>query len=394
MNKFYLKKFSWLKVGLGVLVLLPFLNLTASAGNKEKVTMPKLKEKAVLTFAPNTPPPIKRREPAVVEVQLNSSVKKTEIKPGVTYQYWTFNDDVPGPFIRVRVGDVLEVHHTNTDASGMPHNIDFHAVTGPGGGAPVTTVVKGDERVAWFKMLHPGLYVYHCAAPPVMDHIANGMYGLILVEPKEGLSKVDHEFYIMQNEVYGRFKEKSPEEQAKDKENQVQDDFWAEENTGGGHNHSGQVKQDEKGELIFSHQDGLDEHPKYIFFNGKYGKHMAEGKLKAKVGDRVRIFFGNAGPNLISSFHVIGEIFDNVYREGDLVSKPAHSIQTTLVPAGGSTIVEFGLEVPGTYTLVDHAIFRVEKGAVGYLEAEGKPNHQVYVSDQDAVLCEGCLVHP
>lgn len=116
--------------------------------------------------------------------------------------------------------------------------------------------------------------------------------------------------------------------------------------------------------------------------------------LKAKVGEKVRIFFGNAGPNLISSFHVIGEIFDNVYREGDLVSKPAHSVQTTLVPAGGLTVVEFGLEVPGNYTLVDHAIFRVEKGAVGFLEAAGDPNHSIYVSDQDTAVCPGCMVHP
>jgi len=379
---------------MGILILFSFLGLNAFAEEKEKagkIQMPHRREKTVLTFAPEVPPPILRKTPAVVEVHLNSSVKKTEIKPGVFYLYWTFNDDVPGPFIRVRVGDVLEVHHTNSDASGMPHNIDFHAVTGPGGGAPVTTVVQGEERVAYFKMLHPGLYVYHCAAPPVMDHIANGMYGLILVEPKGGLSKVDHEFYIMQHEVYGRFKENP-----KDKDaplTQSQDDFWAEENASV-HVPSDQAQQPETGELIFSHQDGLDEHPRYVFFNGKYGKHMAEGALKARTGERVRIFFGNAGPNLISSFHVIGEIFDRVYREGDLVSRPARSIQTTLVPAGGSSIVEFGLEVPGTYTLVDHAIFRVEKGAVGYLEVEGKPNHQIYVSDQDAVLCEGCLVHP
>ena len=365
--------------------------LAGENSKASKVKLPQLRERAVLTHAPEVPAPIQRKQPAVVEVRLESSVKTTEIKPGVTYKYWTFNGDVPGPFIRVRVGDVLEVHHTNSDSSGMPHNIDFHAVTGPGGGAPVTTVVKGEERVAWFKMLHPGLYVYHCAAPPVMDHIANGMYGLILVEPEKGLSKVDREFYVMQHEVYGRFKEKSPEEKAK--EAQAQDEFWAQEDTG--HGHSDEAKQpEETGELFFSHQAGLDEHPKYIFFNGKYGKHVGEGMLKAKVGEKVRIFFGNAGPNLISSFHVIGEIFDNVYREGDLVSQPAHSVQTTLVPAGGSTVVEFGLEVPGNYTLVDHAIFRVEKGAVGFLEASGGPNHQVYVSDQDTVACAGCMVHP
>ena len=348
------------------------------------------REKAILTFAPEVPPLIKRKNPALVEVHLNSQVDKTEIKPGVFYQYWTFNGQVPGPMIRARVGDVLEVHHTNTDQSGMPHNIDFHAVTGPGGGAPVTTVVQGEERVSWFKLFQPGLYIYHCAAPPVMDHIANGMYGLILVEPKKGLPAVDKEFYIVQHEIYGRFdNEQTPavvlghDHSAQSAESKK--DFWDEEGT---------ETKTESGELKFVHQDGLDEHPRYVFFNGRYNRHAGAGVLKAKVGERVRIFFGNAGPNLISSFHVIGEIFDNVYREGDLISPPARNIQTTLVPAGGATVVEFGLNVPGTYTFVDHAIFRVEKGAVGFIEAEGKPDYHIYASDQDPVLCPGCLIHP
>jgi len=306
-----------------------------------------------------------------------------EIKPGVQYEYWTFNGDVPGPFIRVRVGDTLEVHHTNSDPTGMPHNVDFHAVTGTGGGAPVTTVVQGEERIAWFKMLHPGLFIYHCAAPPVMDHIANGMYGLILVEPKKGLPKVDREFYVLQSEIYGRFAE--TKEENNNASESDEDDFWGEETA---------EVESESGLLEFSHQDGLDEHPKFVFFNGRYNRHIGEGALKAKTGERVRIFFGNIGPNLISSFHVIGEIFDDVYREADLVSPPVHSVQTTLVPAGGATMVEFDVEVPGTYTLVDHAIFRVEKGAVGYLEVEGNPRHDIYVGDQEAVFCEGCQVHP
>jgi copper-containing nitrite reductase len=240
----------------------------------------------------------------------------------------------------------------------MPHNVDFHAVTGPGGGATVTTVVQGEERVAWFKLLHPGLFVYHCAAPPVMDHIANGMYGLILVEPKEGLPKVDREFYVLQSEFY-----------TKDAE-------------------SGATK------LEFSHEHGLMEHPKFVVFNGRVSSLVGDHALKANTGEQIRIFFGNGGPNVISSFHVIGEIFDRVYREGDLVSPPARSVQTTLVPPGGATVVQFGVEVPGNYTLVDHAIFRIEKGAVGYLQVEGAPRHDIYVSQDDATACPGCLVHP
>ena len=357
------------------------------------VKFPSLREDAVLTFAPEVPPPITRKQPAVVKITLNSQRDIVEIKPGLKYEYWTFNGHVPGPSIRVRLGDTIEVHHTTSDATGMPHNIDFHSVTGPGGGAPVTTVVKGEERIAWFKMLIPGLYIYHCAAPPVMDHIANGMYGLILVEPEKGLPKVDREFYVVQHEVYAKSpagevkKEETGHDMAAMKEEEGKDAYWGEE--------VGEAGAAQEPVLLeYSHQNGLDEHPMFVLFNEKYGELMGEGTLKAKRGEKVRIYFGNAGPNYISSFHVIGEIFDNVYREGDFISPPAHGVQTTLVPAGGSTMVEFGLEVPGTFTLVDHAIFRVEKGSVGYLEVEGEPNHGVYVSDQDASLCEGCLVHP
>jgi len=293
-----------------------------------------------------------------VRIHLDSGVDVMAIDGEHTYQYWTFNDHVPGPFIRARLGDTLEVHVTNSDDSGMPHNVDFHAVTGPGGGATVTTVVQGEERVAWFKLLHPGLYVYHCAAPPVMDHIANGMYGLILVDPAKGLPKVDREFYVFQSELY--------------------------------------TKEAAEGATLleFSHEEGDKEHPRFVVFNGKVGSLLGDGALKAKTGERVRIYFGNGGPNLISSFHVIGEIFDAVYREADLLSPPGRSVQTTLVPAGGATVVEFDLEVPGTYTLVDHAIFRIGKGAVGYLQVEGEPRHDIYRSQDDAAACPGCLVHP
>ena len=315
-------------------------------------------EDAQVTYAPDVPSPIARKHPAVVRVRLDSGTQVMELSAGAKYQFWTFNGHVPGPFIRTRVGDTLEVHVTNSDASGMPHNVDLHAVTGPGGGAKVTTVVQGEERIAWFKLLHPGLYIYHCAAPPVMDHIANGMYGLILVEPKGGLPKADREFYVLQSEFYT----KDPVEGSET--------------------------------LEFSHEHGVSEHPRFVVFNGRVGSLVGDGALKAQTGERVRMFFGNAGPNLISSFHVIGEIFDNVYREADLVSPPAHSVQTTLVPAGGATVVEFHVEVPGDYTLVDHAIFRVEKGAVGFLKVEGDPRHDIYVSQDEAATCPGCLVHP
>jgi len=347
-----MKKLTLFTIGVMGMLLIAWPAATA----KTRTTIPV--EDAQLTFAPEVSAPISRHKAAIVRVHLDSTVKVMELSIGVKYKFWTFNGHVPGPFIRARVGDTLEVHITNSDDSGMPHNVDFHAVTGPGGGAPVTTVVQGEEKVAWFKLLHPGLFIYHCAAPPVMDHIANGMYGLILVEPEKGLPKVDREFYVMQSEFY-----------TKDAE-------------------EGATK------LEFSHEHGLQEHPRFVVFNGRVGSLIGDHALKAKTGEQVRIFFGNGGPNLISSFHVIGEIFDRVYRDGDLVSPPGRSIQTTLVPPGGATVVQFGVEVPGNYTLVDHAIFRVEQGAVGYLQVEGQPRHDIYVSQDEAATCKGCLVHP
>ena len=376
----------------GLLILLLVISAFASgttAHAKGAVSFPKLRVKETLTYAPQVPAPITRRQPAVVEVHMTSMRQVMEVKKGLNYEFWTFDGHVPGPFIRVRVGDILEVHHESKDTTGMPHNIDFHAVTGPGGGAPVTTVVPGDKRVSWFKMMAPGLYIYHCAAPPVMDHIANGMYGLILVEPANGLPKVDKEFYVMQSEIYAQNPDGEPKPVEVDHAHmggKEDKSVWGDE--------VAQGKQGDTVLLKFSHQKGLEEHPMFVVFNGRVGSLTNEGVLKAKVGDRVRIFFGNGGPNLISSFHVIGEIFNNVYREGDLVSPPAHNVQTTLVPAGGATVVEFALEVPGNYTLVDHAIFRVEKGAAGFLQASGDPNYNIYLSDQDPVKCPGCLVHP
>jgi copper-containing nitrite reductase len=315
-------------------------------------------EPAVLTFAPEVPPPITRRTPARVVAHLESVQKTLEIAPGQQYTLWTFNGRAPGPFIRARVGDTLEMRHHINDATGLPHNIDLHCVTGPGGGAPVTTGVMGNVLCASFKLMHAGLFIYHCAAPPVMDHVANGMYGLILVEPADGLPKVDREFYVMQSEFY----------------------------TG--------EPADDSDLLPYSHENGAAENPQFIVFNGHATSLGAKSPLTARTGETVRIYFGNAGPNKISSFHVIGEVFDRVFREGDVLSAPGRSIQTTLVPAGGAAVVDFKVEVPGDYTLVDHAIFRIEKGAVGFLRVSGDDRPDVYTSTAAPTNCPGCLVHP
>ncbi|MHC1773983.1 MAG: copper-containing nitrite reductase [Lentimicrobium sp.] len=303
-------------------------------------------EIAVLTFAPNVPPPITRDYATKVIVSLEVIEKEMEMMDGVKYNFWTFGGEVPGKFIRVREGDLVEFHLKNDPSSKLPHNIDLHAATGPGGGAVSTFTAPGHETQFSFTALNPGLFIYHCATAPVGMHIANGMYGLILVEPKEGLPKVDKEFYVCQGDFY----------------------------TSGSYGESGLQ--------AFDMEKALEENPDYVVFNGRVGALTGDNSLKAKVGETVRLFVGNGGPGLTSSFHVIGEIFDNVYPEGG--STLNHNVQTTLVPPGGSAITEFKLDVPGSYILVDHAIFRAfNKGALGILQVDGPENTMIFSGQQD-----------
>ncbi len=296
---------------------------------------------AILTTPPEVPPPTNRHQPAKVIVDLEVREVEKEISEGVTYTFWTFGGSVPGSFIRVRQGDTVEFHLKNNPSSKMPHNIDLHGVTGPGGGAASSFTAPGHASQFTFKALNQGIYVYHCATAPVGMHIANGMYGLMLVEPPEGLPPVDHEYYVMQGDFYtvGKYRE--------------------------------------KGHQAFDMQRAIDERPTYVVFNGAESSLTGPKSLKAKVGETVRLFVGNGGPNLVSSFHVIGEIFDRVQQEGG--THPQENVQTTLIPAGGAAIVQFHLEVPGTYILVDHSIFRAfNKGALAMLQVEGPPNKAIY----------------
>ena len=288
------------------------------------------------------PGPLTIREPEIVRIDLETVEIEGQLADGTTFSYWTFNGKVPGPFFRVRVGDTIEVHLRNLTNSTMAHSVDFHAVTGPGGGAEMSQTPPGQETMFTAKTLKPGLYVYHCATPMVAQHIANGMYGLILVEPEEGLPPVNREFYVMQGEIYTR------------------EAFGS------------------TGHLTENVQALLNEDPEYLVFNGAVGSLTTQKPLKANVDETVRIFFGVGGPNFTSSFHVIGEIFDRVYDQASLTSPALTNVQTTLVPAGGATIVEFGLEVPGNYLLVDHALARMQRGLVGYLIAEGSENPDAF----------------
>ncbi len=294
-----------------------------------------------LVRPPAVPPPVNRRTAAKVVVHLEVRELTMPLADGATYTFWTFGGSVPGPMIRVRRGDIVELHLMNHPSSTMPHNIDLHAVTGPGGGAASTFTAPGHQTQFTFRALNEGLYVYHCATAPVGMHMANGMYGMIAVEPEEGWAAADREYYLMQGEIYTTGNYREP------------------------------------GLQPFDMRRAINEDPAYVVFNGRDGALTGTNALTARVGERVRLFVGNGGPNLVSSFHVIGEIFDHVFPEGG--SHANTNVQTTVVPAGGSAIVDFGLEVPGSFVLVDHSIFRTfHKGTLGMLRVEGPEDHVIY----------------
>jgi nitrite reductase (NO-forming) len=291
--------------------------------------------------APEQAGPISRSTAETVEVKLTIQEVDGRLADGAGYNFWTFNGTVPGPMIRARQGDQVELTLENPADSHVGHNIDLHAVTGPGGGAVLTNVGIGETKTFGFKALHPGVYIYHCATAPIDLHISNGMYGLIVVEPEEGLPEVDHEFYVCQGEIYTPEAAGTPGMQSADL------------------------------------QRMLMEQPSYVVFNGAMGALVGDGALRANVGDRIRIFFGVGGPNLTSSFHVIGEIFDRAATMGSLTSL-AENVQTVSVPPGAATMVEFEVQVPGTYLLVDHALSRLRKGAAGHLVVDGPENPDLY----------------
>jgi nitrite reductase (NO-forming) len=337
-----------------LLNLLAFASLTLAAGlglraeGPTEATGPV--EQAILTSPPHVPPPITRKYSSRVVVRLEVREVVAKLADGVDYTFWTFGGTVPGSFIRIREGDVVEFHLNNHPSSKLPHNIDLHAVTGSGGGAASSFTAPGHSSQFTFQALNPGLFIYHCATAPVPMHIGNGMYGMILVEPKEGLPPVDREYYVMQGEFYttGRY--------------------------------------GEEGMQSFDMAKAIDERPPYVVFNGAVGSLVGDKAITAKVGERVRIFFGVGGPNLTSSFHIIGEIFDKVYPEAGL-SLPNANVQTTLVPAGGATVVELKVNVPGTFILVDHSLTRAfNKGALGMLKVSGPENRVIYSGKEiDAV---------
>ena len=331
-------------------------NIAADDVNLDKLP----KETFKLVPPPQVPPAITRKASARVAIELEVREEVKRLSDGVDYTFWTFGGTVPGPMLRIREGDYVDFTLANHPSNKLPHNIDLHAVTGQGGGAEGSFTAPGHKSTFSFRALNPGLYIYHCATAPVGMHVGNGMYGLILVEPKEGLPKVDREYYVVQGEFYTK------------------------------------GKFGERGLQSFDMEKAIREQPEYIVFNGSVGAIAGDQSLKAEAGQTVRIFAGNGGPGLISSFHVIGEIFDHVYQEGGVIPNQKN-VQTTILPAGGAAIVDFKVDVPGNFILVDHSLFRAfNKGAIGMLKVDGEHNPRIYTGKTvDAIyLPEGQAIQP
>src|SRR5579862_5380234 len=310
---------------------------TTHTGHQAKV-QPKTVD--IVRDPADVPPAVGDRKPGVVQVTLASEEVVGTLDPsaGTTYRYWTFNGKVPGPMIRVRQGDTVEVTFHNDASSHMAHSVDFHAALGPGGGAAFTQAVPAQSKTFTFQATTPGLFVYHCGTPMIAEHIANGMYGLILVEPEGGLATVDREYYVMQGEIY-----------------------------------TAAVKG-KAGMQQFSDAKLMEESPEYFVFNGAVDALTKTHPMQAKVGETVRVFFGDAGPNDTSSLHVVGEIFTRDYLLGSLTSPPLTSIQTASVPPGAAAILEFKASIPGQFPMMDHAMARMAKGLMATFEISGAEN--------------------
>lgn len=293
-----------------------------------------------------TPVRLRAGGPSPMRIPLRLTAREVvaEIAPGKRFWFWTWEGTVPGPMIRGMVGDTLDLTVCNDAGNLEPHNVDFHAVLGPGGGAAVTNVAVGQCKTASFKLTHAGAYIYHCAGEGMpWEHVAHGMYGLILVEPKGGLSLVSQEFYVGQSDWYLT---DTP------------------------------VTNPEIPGVAFHDVDlakASNEFPVTAYtFNGHTRALADIYPLMALQDDTVRFFFVTGGPNVTSNWHIIGTIFDTVAK-GD-PAYPERNEETVAIPPGSAAIFELTAPVPGNYLIVDHALFRVPKGAAGVLHVMGKPD--------------------
>jgi nitrite reductase (NO-forming) len=292
---------------------------------------------------------LKPLDPAPVkEVRLDTTHKIIEIAPGVKFSAWTFGDQVPGPVVRARVGDRIKFSMTNRSDEKMPgisvtaapmmHSMDFHsAMVSPQD--KYRSVAPGQTINFEFVANYPGVYMYHCGTPMVLEHIASGMYGMMIVEPREGYpTKADREYAVIQSEFYTK---PDPDKR----------------------------KVDGVPLYVLDGARVRAKAPTYTVFNGRYNG-FVEKPLIAKPGERVRLFVLNVGPSNTSSFHVVGTIFDRVWFEGN-PDNQWRGAQTALLGSSNTAIVEFIIPEAGSYVMVDHHFANASQGAIGLIAAGG-----------------------
>ncbi|MFB6156484.1 MAG: copper-containing nitrite reductase [Haloferacaceae archaeon] len=300
----------------------------------------------------DVPDPIARDEPATVEVTLRPEEVTAEIEDGVEFDYMTYNGQVPGPFLRVRQGDTIDLTFENPASNAMPHNVDFHAAAGPGGGAEATMTAPGETTRLRFKATYPGAFIYHCAVPNLDMHISAGMFGLILVEPKGGLPAVDEEIYLGQHEIYT---DKKPGE------------------TGTHGFDVGAMRREDPTYVVMNGE-------KYAMTPDRYGS-----AATVETGDTARVYFVTGGPNLTSSFHPIGNVWEECWPEGALSNDPDRHVQTKPVAPGSTAVATMNFPVPGNFKLVDHALTRVaRRGCMAVVTAEGEEKPGIFDPDPGA----------
>lgn len=291
------------------------------------------------------PPPIRRAHAIHHDITLEAREVRASLADGSEFTFMTWNGQVPGPMIRVRQDDTVTLTVRSAAANQRPHCVDIHAVYGSGGGATATMMPPGGARRLFFKCTYPGAFIYHCAVMGMDEHISRGMFGMVLVEPHEGLPAVDREFYLGQHELYTR------------------EPFGS------------------SGLLHFDFAALAREEPSFVLFNGMVEGLTAGalGAMRAKVGETVRIFMVNGGPNLSSSFHPVGNVWKRCWPQGALANAPVNYVQTQAVAPGSCFVGEMQLPVPESIKLVDHALSRVaRKGLLAELAVEGAPDPALF----------------
>lgn len=299
------------------------------------------KQTGPLAYGPNVP---KLQDGDTIEVKIDVTHKPFTVKRDVTFGAWLFGDSLPGPVLRVRVGQTVKFSMTDRSADTsnmqmtvgnqmlkpMPHSIDFHAaMVNPED--KYRTIFPGETIHFMWTANYPGVFMYHCGTPMVLQHMIAGMVGMVIVEPEDGFpgEKVDREFAIVQNEYY---------------------------------------LTPQGGSYFADTTLALKRVPTYVSFNGKVGQYVTR-PIRVKAGEKIRLYFLNVGPNLISSFHIIGTILDRVWFDGNPANE-FRGMQAVLVGPAQGAIIEFVLPEKGEYTFVDHSFANATVGAIGVFAAD------------------------